>query len=146
MMIPKAFIPNKNWKKKIEELKESTHEVPIEELTPDEMRIIYGDSTWAIQLEILTQAVDKIVKDTFEGGIIWEKDNRHYRYISESYKAKATIPDYEGKPVTVPVFFFTDTTPIKSGFLYLGCKGGLYKGTRDKGVERLATDYFGIRL
>lgn len=147
MRIPKIFVPEKSLEKKIEELKESEQEASIKEFTKDDMKILYGDSTWFIQLCTLSQAVDKIVKDTFEGKINWKEDHEHYPYVSEIYKANATVLNYEGTYITIPAFFLTDTASIKSGYLYLGYKGGIHKDTdQDERVKRLAIDYFGIEL
>lgn len=147
MKIPQTFVPEKNLEEKIKELKESEHEVSIEEFTKDDMKILYGDSTWLIKLETLEQAVDKIVKDTFEEKIKWKKDHENYPYTSEVYKANATVLNYEGKCITIPVFFLTDAASTKWGFLYIGRKEGICKNTsQDERVKRLAIDYFGIKI
>ena len=150
MKIPQAFVPEKNLDKKTEEIKEyKIKELSLEEFMKNNTGILYGETTEDKREEILRNAVDKIVNDTFQNKINWEKDTNNYPNTSESYKAKAIILNYKGEKITIPVWFQIDDVPIfKWGYLYLGGREadkGLCITTHNKKVKELAVKYFKIK-
>lgn len=153
MKIPKTFRPDKNFDEKTKEMiesgREGSVELTIEELLKDNMKIIFGNTTEHNYSKILEYAAEKIVSDTFEGKIHWKEDNKHYPPNTlESYKAKATLLNYEGKKITIPVLFqvVQDHNSWKWGYLHLGNERGPCKNSLSQKIKRLALEYFGIEL
>lgn len=149
MKVPRTFMPDKDLSDKIEELSIEPESISIEELLKDNMRILYGDSDTFQKSKIEDEIVRRIVEDTFARIIEWKKDP----HIPEKYTANATIINYEGEKITIPILFRTDDqfylldNPKKRwGYLHLGNEKGPLRNTNEKNVNRLAEDYFKIRL
>ena len=149
MKIPYIFIHKKNVDEKTSELVkcEESVELSIEELLKDNMKILFGNVTGAYS-KILEYVINEIVNDTFEGKIKWKEDKQHYTDTLESYKAKATIINYEGKKITIPILFqvVQDSDGWKWGYLHLGNERGPCKNSLDTKIKRLALEYFGAEL
>lgn len=153
MKVPNIFVPEKSLDEKTEELKEYKNEESTEltskEFMKNDTRILYGHTKENQQGEILKNAIDKIVNDTFESKITWEKDPNDYPNITESYRTKATILNHEGKKITIPVLFQVDNEiGFRWGYLYLGGRKGDKTGpcmnTNYEKVRELAAEYFKI--
>jgi len=137
MKLPKTFLTEKSLDTKIEVLKDpckASVEVTLEEFRKDDMFILYGEMTYEEKEKLLENAFSKIVDDTFENRIKWEKDRRVY-----GYSAKATILNYNKNPITLPVVF---TMSKNIGYLNLGDKMGPCRNTFHKKVRQLAVKYF----
>ncbi len=149
MKIPQIFIPDRDLNEKIEELKKFEYkklrEVTLEELMKNNMEILCGGLKVYKRDKILEGAFSKIVNDTLEGNIFWEKDYN----ILGGYKAEATVLNYKGEGVTIPVLFqivrIAHDSRDKEGFLYLGNENGPCKNSADKQIKQLAKKHFKIR-
>lgn len=150
MKIPQIFIPDRDLDKKIEELNkleyQKIREVTLEELMRDNMSVLCGDLKVYKRNKTLEHAFSKIVNDTFEGKISWEKD---YGIPVARYKAEAIVLNYKGEGITLPVIFqivrIARDSRDKEGFLYLGNENGPCKNSADKQIKQLAKTYFKIR-
>lgn len=104
MKVPRTFMPDKDLSDKIEELSIEPESISIEELLKDNMRILYGDADTFQKSKIEEEIVRRIVKDTFARIIEWKKDP----HTPEKYTANATIINYEGEKIIIPILFRTD--------------------------------------
>lgn len=144
MKLPKTFTPDRNPSKKIEEFIQKEE---MKELTEHYMRLLCGNTTKWRKEKIKENAINKIVNDTFEGKIKWEKDNNSYPDILERYTAETAVTNYGGKEITMPAMFQVDNDVTDEwGYLHLVNEEGPCINTRDEDVKRLATNYFKIKL
>jgi len=150
MRLPKTFIPEKNLEKKTEEFKGLEDKEPIgvslDEFLKNNMEILYGYTVDERRREITDCVVSKIIDDTFENKIIWEKNDKEPSSISEHYSTKATILNYKKEPIKIPALFIINKIPINGtwGLLFLGSERGPSRNTFDKRIKQLAVEYFKV--
>lgn len=147
MKIPKIFMPEKNLDAKTEEFKgnKESREVSLEDLMKKDMEILYGLIDYQERTGIIERAVSRIVNDTFENRIIWEKNYENSHDTSEQYTTKATILNYKKELITIPVLFVINKAPVDTwGILFLGNERGPSRNTYDKNVKKLTVEYFKI--
>jgi len=153
MKISDLFTPEKNLDNKIRDLKQSSGPKPKEfdsdDLNQNYVKIMYegmdlkGKTYPEIAVEqrkVNMKAFDRIIQDTFENKIKWEK------FSNEKYYAKACICNAAGKEIVIPVMFCTRKHQMNLGFLYLGYEYGSCLNTTDRNLYKLATEYFKLKL
>lgn len=92
------------------------------------------------QRKVNMKAFERIIQNTFENKIAWQK------WSDGKYYAKACINNAAGKEIIIPVMFCIRKHQANHWFLYLGYEYGSSLNTTDGNLYKLATEYFKIKL
>lgn len=164
MKVPTIFTTDRNLDQKIKDLregkikpKEFTYEEDLIVKDPSKiLDVLYAGLEQIIDQEeferkagqVKNNAINKIIQDTYDNKIKWEKDPDE-----EAYKTKATVINASGKKIIIPVLFligrFDSMVGEQAmGFLHLGDKNSAYTclNTNDKHIKKFAETYFKIKL
>lgn len=150
MKVPKTFIPDKDLEEKTEEFKGMEDKEPIEvsldKFIKNDMEILYGYTVDEQRRAITDCVVSKIIDDTFENKIRWEKNDEESSSVSEHYSTKATVLNYKKEPIKIPVIFVINKIPITGtwGLLFLGNERGPSRNTYNKRIKKLTVEYFKV--
>lgn len=151
MNVPKTFRPEKkDLDRKTEELrtrKKIGYSKKMENIYILLYRGLEGitdeDRFNTLSKEVEDRAFEKIIQDTYEGKIVWEKDPRANEV---TYKAKTKLLNAEGREIILPVLFYADNMRIRWAYLQIGNRKGPCRNTNLEKIRILAQEYFKIQL